>query len=249
MSLPIVNTWANPDPLAKPTTLTELIAIERTLLTSEVTGTYLPYVVGQNTPAVEDQDKVWHRLDSPGRPAGTYLYYNGMWVREAPSQGALVGYFVGDPTVWFDGTGLGLPGPGPVSLDFFGWALMNGNNGTANLSDKFIILGRMDNVGITGYAAGWRTNVNGVPEAVGGVVDITSDATNTYRPATDALNVGRWEASGMGRADNELYGSVGDGTHPEAILIPADAGNPTPPAIPTVPPFIAFAMIQWLGYP
>lgn len=249
MSLPVVVTLANPDPNAAPLTFGAAVNELRPLLTAEIDATITVFVKGSAVPSVDDQDKPWIRLDNVGRPAGIYIFYNGLWVKQPPDQGSLIGPFAGDPTLFFDGDGRGLVGVGPVAGDFYGWQIMNGNNGTANLSDKFIIGGRMDNVDITGYSGGWRTNVNGVPELTGGTNETTLDGTNTYRPAIAELKVGLWLADGNARdAAGALYGTVGDGSHPEATLINADAGNTTPDPFPTIPPFLALGWIQWIGY-
>lgn len=246
MSLPVTISIANPDPNDNPTTLTELEVIQRTLFTGEVVGDYLPYVTGSSTPAVEDQDKVWHKTDVAGRPLGTFLYYAGAWRREYTGLASEARIFFGDPAFYFDGTGKGIAG-----TQWDGWQMMNGQNGTANLSNKFIIMGQMDNVGITGFSGGaWRTNVRGSAEQTGGVANITLTNANTYRPASSEVTAAHYSADGNARdALGGMWGKdAGDGTGDPFTLIPADAGETTPDPISVVNPFFTMAICQFVGY-
>lgn len=240
MALPVDIDIANPDPGAAPTTLTELVALLRTLITAEVTGDYLPYVKGASTPAVSDQDKVWHRTDGGGRPMGTYVYYSGTWRRQYIGNPNMVLMYRGDPSVDFAGAG----GLGTVGGEWDGWALMNGNNGTVDLSDKFIVASHMSDMAI-GYSGGQHsTAVSGGTTQTGGVATIQLNNDNTYRPARDATTVGRHTADGnTPDAGGPLYGSGSNQT-----LLDADAGNEAPDAIATLPPYYALAFCQWVGY-
>jgi len=238
MSLPVAVSIASPDPAAAPTTLTQLIVLLRTLITAVVTGTYVPYVQGSATPAVGDQDKVWHRTDNGGRPMGTYVYYSGSWRREYKGQIGQLSYYQGDPAVDFDGTGLGI-----VGGEWDGWALCNGNNATSDLSDRFIVAAHMTDLAI-GHPSDWRSSVSGAALALGGDNSILLSDANTYRPATAEVKVGKWKADG--NAPDAGSGLYGAGT--TQTLIDADAGNPTPPVIPALPPYFALGLVKFVGY-
>lgn len=240
MSLPITISIANPDPSDAPTTFTELVALLRTLITAVVTGTYIPYVQGSSTPGVNDEDKVWHRKDGSGRPMGTYVYYSGGWRRQATHRLNEVVMYRGAPADDFDGTGLGI-----VGGEWDGFALMNGNNGTVDWSDKFMIASHMTDMAI-GYSGGQHsTNVSGSTTQFGGVATVTLNDDNTYRPARAALQVRKWTADGnTPNAGGTLYGS----STPDLTLMDADAGNESPDAIATLPPYLATAYTQWVGY-
>src|SRR5439155_27034168 len=129
------------------------------------------------------------------------------------------------------------------------WALMNGNNGTPNVTDKFLVAAHLDDSG--GHnkytTSGWQTFVDGVSdEQTGGAPDITLNATNTFRYAFPGVNVNKFQADGNASSSTgKLYGS---GSANEATLIEPDPGNATPPAIPTLPPYYALAYIQFVGY-
>lgn len=240
MSLPVQISIANPDPGSAPTTFTELIVLLRTLITAVVTGTYVPYVQGTTTPAVGDQDKVWHRTDGSGRPMGTYVYYSGGWRRQATHRLNEVVMYRGAPADDFDGTGLGI-----VGGEWDGFALMNGNNGTVDWSDKFMIASHMTDMTI-GYSGGQHsTNVSGSTTQFGGVATVTLDADHTYRPARAAVSARKWKADGnTPDAGSSLYGSGST----DVELLAADAGNESPDAIATLPPYLATAYVQWVGY-
>lgn len=241
-NLPIDISIANPDPSEAPTTFQELVTLLRALITAEVTGTYLPYVTGSATPDVADQDKAWHRTDGGGRPMGTYVYYSGSWRRQYIGNPNMIVMYSGDPSVDFAGAG----GLGTVGGEWDGFALCNGSNGTPNLSDKFIIASHMTDLAI-GYSGGnHSTNASGATTATGGVSSVTLDNDNTYRPSHSGVTVGRQTADGnTPNAAGPLYGTGSTG---ELTLLAADAGNTTPDAIPTLPPYLALAFAQFVGY-
>jgi hypothetical protein len=240
MSLPVDISIASPDPAAAPTTLTQLIVILRTLITAVVTGTYLPYVQGSATPSVSDQNKVWHRTDSGGRPMGTYVYYSGSWRREYTHRLNEVVMYRGTPSTDFETTGLGI-----VGGEWDGFAIMDGRNSTEDWSDRFIVASHMTDFSI-GYPGGGppSSNVNGSTTHTGGAKDITLDAANTYRPATAAIKVSKWKADG--NTPDAGGGLIGSGSTID--FVPANAGNETPPAIPTLPPYIVTGFVQFTGY-
>jgi hypothetical protein len=243
MSIPIQTTFAQPDPALKFTTLTALIQILNQLVQSQAPEDVTPYIIGSAVPDVDDQDKVWIRKTTLGAPAGTYVFHSGVWVREQPSPSGLIGPFSGNPTLYFGGNGKGLKGPGPIAGDYWGWALMDGQDGRANLSDRFIVGGRMDNVGITGFSGGaWRSNVTGTPLQTGGAAEVTLDADTSF---SSDLTVGLHDATGETLDDaGKLYGKVGDGSSNLDVI----TGNDSPDPIKIVPPFFALAWIQFIGY-
>lgn len=243
MSLAITVEFDSPAPETCPATYGELIEDLNTRVNASVDTEVKLYVFGADTPAVEDQDKVWERIDASGRPIGRYVFYDGNWRREyAVGIGAIMMYS-GDPNLDFSETG----GRGTIGGMFDGWNLANGENGTENLSDRFIVGAKMDDLAV-GYPEGngpWKTTVTGESTQSGdGVHEITLTAANTYRPPIPAIKVSKWEADGNAlNAGGDLYGR---GSAFE--LVPADAGNEDPTAIPTLPKYYALAMIQFIGY-
>lgn len=242
MSFLITITIDDPSPEDCPTTLAEERELLRNAISGELVGDFIPYVTGAATPDVDDQDKVWHRVDANGRPIGTYVFYSGSWRRQYTVPVGTVAMYSGDPGVDFSGA----DGAGTVGGEFDGWQLCNGLNGAANLSDKFVVGAKMDDLAI-GYPEGngpWKTSVTGETLQSGGVKDITSTVDNTYRRAFDAIQMSLWEADGnTPNVAGDLWG-LGAGH----TLLSADAGNLTPTAILTVPPFFALAFIQFKGY-
>lgn len=229
-----------PDPTECPANVTELFSLLDSSITGTVLGDFLPYVTGTATPGSEDQDKVWHRLDTNEKPIGTFLYYHGRWVREYQVPVGFMGMYSGDPDFDFDSTGLGrVEGDSGSTGEYDGWHLCNGQGGTEDLSDKFIVGGKR-------YVANqWETDVSGAATHSGvGVHEIQLDADNTYRPATAAITIGRWDADG--NTPNGAGGLFGLGS--DTTLSIGDAGNPTPPAIPTLPPYLTCAFIIFVGY-
>jgi len=240
--IPVNGAFTAPDPSVDPRTFGQTVQQLNALWTGSISTDISTFIMGVDVPSVDNQIYPWFRINTIGAPVGWYAFRLGVWTREEPPVSARFGFFTGSPGDFFDATGKGLKGVGPIAGDYWGWALMNGKNGTANLSNRFIILGAMDNVGITGFDSNWRTNVNGVPEATGGVAKITLDADNTYSPD---LVIGVHDATGES-LDNagKLYGKLGDGSADLTIV----TGNTSPDEISVVPPFFAMALIQFIGY-
>jgi hypothetical protein len=240
MANPVLDTHlGNPDPGFAPTSLSDLYKDIDSKLTTvfDQAFSYIPYVVSATTPGVNDQDKIWAKLDGAGRPIGLFFFYGGNWRRFYNASINDIGMFSGNPAGVFDNTGKGI-----VGTDQDGWCLANGQNGTINLSNQFVVAADMSGVG---YASGWQSLVDGVSEKkTGGENSITSNATNTYRPARAAVQVGAWKADG----NTPSLGSGLFGVGTDTTLLAADAGNLTPPAVSNVPPFYALAFKQFRGY-
>lgn len=245
MSLPLSISFASAAPEDCPTTLTELVVLLNALISGTLEGDFKPYVTGAATPSVDDQDKVWHRQDSNGRPIGTYVFYSGTWRRQYGQPVGTIAMYSGNPAVDFAGSGHA----GTVGGDYDGWQICSGENGAPDLSDKFIVGAKMSDIG-TGYPTNgpWKTTVTGESTASGaGVHDITLSAANTYAPAEAALVLGHWTADG--NTPNAGGGLIGlSGGAADFNLVNAIAGNPTPPAIPTLPSYYSLAFIIFQGY-
>jgi len=249
MAATVTAQFSNPDPSDNPTTLQGLFTLLNNHALAEPVsgGPFTPYVISSTTPAVADQDKAWFKVDANGRPLEVRLFYNGSWRRFYTGKTGQVEMFSGNLTTYFDGTGLGLTG-----LDWDGWAICNGNNGTTNLSNLFIVGAAMDNVGITGYTGThWQTNVTGTALQTGGAANYA--IVNNNLPNMTVYVSGRRYSSGAGNTpkrvlvDGDYAG--GDLTDPNPIA-QFGANPPANPqtSIPTTPPFYALAYCQWIGY-
>lgn len=243
MSIGVTVEFDTPPPEVCPQTYGELIADLNERVTGSIESEIKPYVFGSTTPAVEDQDKVWERTDPSGRPLGSYVFYDGNW-RKAYTVG--IGaqmMYGGDPAIDFAETG----GRGTVGGHFDGWALCNGNNGTPNLSDRFIVGAKMDDlaVGYPGGSGPWKTSVSGESTQMGdGVHEITLTEETTFRPAREGIKMSRWTADGNTQNDGGPLWGLGS----DLTLLEEDAGNTTPDPIPTLPKYYASAIIQFVGY-
>lgn len=68
----------------------------RNALVATLPGNYAGLVVGDATPAVSDQGKLWYRTDSVCTPMGLFVFYNGKWVRAIPHHmppGSIIPYY------------------------------------------------------------------------------------------------------------------------------------------------------------
>lgn len=239
MAIQVVITYDNPDPEDCPQTFAESIALQRELIHGEVVATITPYIRQAATPSVDQQDLVWHKIDVDGRPIGTFHFYSGAWRREYSGRKDEMRYFRGDPGEHFDETGRGL-----VGGEWDGFALANGNNGTPNWSDKFIVCAKMDDLAV-GYSGNtWKTNVSGESTENGGANEITLTEDTTFRKPLDAIKMSNWQADG--NSQNSGGGLWGLGS--AHTLLPADDGNETPDAIPVLPPYVVSAICLWVGY-
>lgn len=245
---PVLTQFGNPDPNAAPLNITQLVQLLNTLVSSEIQGSYIPYVLQNSTPGTENQDKAWIVLDSQGRPVAVKVYYNGNWRRVYNGMIGEVRLYHGDPTIDFNTNGLGL-----VGGEYDGWHLCNGQDGTPDLSDRFMVAGHMNNAnGHTGYNDGWQTFIDGTTDQkTGGDKEITLDAATTYAPHIPAVNTQFYTATGNTPQPHtgDLWGKLG--TSPPTdwnVLVPEIPGNPTPDPIPVLNPFIAIGFIIFVGY-
>lgn len=111
------------------------------------------YSVGFAQPTPDQRTSPWLRLDGSNRPLGWYYYYNGGWRPVTPFRLGMMMDYNGSSSN-FDSTGLGL-----IATDMDGWALCNGQNGTPNLADLFVVTASANTAGA------WTSIVGGVAPA------------------------------------------------------------------------------------
>src|SRR5215469_8248916 len=102
MNPPLQITVGSADPNAAPLTVNELFALLQTVISGEIIGSYIPYIIGGDVPGVDDRDKAWIRLDTAGRPIETKVFYNGNWRRIYNGMLGEIRIFSGDPTITTD---------------------------------------------------------------------------------------------------------------------------------------------------
>lgn len=240
----VLTTFVNPDPNAAPLTVTQLVQLLNSLVSSTIQGTYIPYVISNDTPGADDHDKAWIVLDTNGRPTDIKIWYNGNWRRVYNGMLGEVRGYNGDPTVDFDTDGLGL-----VGGRYDGWHLCNGKDGTPDLSDKFLIGGHMNNShGHTGYSSGWQTFVDGsTDQKTGGNHSVTLDAAHTYEPPIDVVV---YKRSAPGDTSDPAGNLAGVTPEPatDVHLYNNSGGNTTPDPINILNPFVALGWIIFVGY-
>lgn len=124
-------------------------------------GSFSFFNYGHSVPAVENQDRPWFRLEASGFPVGWYSFYNGKWIRAAGIPVGSEVFYSGSSNV-FDGTGKGRAG---TQAD--GFVLSNGNNGTVDKTDKFIVVS-------SGFRSGqWQSDITGSFVGTGGQAQVT----------------------------------------------------------------------------
>lgn len=246
MASPPIDVFCDPpDPSVKPQTFVEACAAINNQLRAQFAGpsTYTPYVISSSVPAVDDQDKVWIQTDGAGRPIGQKLFYNGNWRRIYTERIGQLAWFIGDPTLFFDANGHGL-----IGSDWDGWQMINGLNGVADWSDRFLITAHMNNTGgVPGHAGlGWWTNIRGPTENLGGVPAVQLTVNQIPDNPTPAKMVELWTASGNAPSTGgDLFGV---GSSPDYTFTPADPGNTNPQFVEIIPPFATAALLVFQGY-
>jgi hypothetical protein len=245
----VITQFANPDPDAAPLNLTQLVGILNTLVSTEILGSYIPYVISHAQPSINDRDKAWIYLDTQGRPIEIRIWWDnaGAWRRVYNGMLGEVRMYNGNPATDFDTDGLG-----NIGGTYDGWHLCNGKDGTPDLSDRFPIAAHMNQAG--GHpqynSDGWVTSISNVDdEHTGGVRDVTLNNDNTYRPAKAAITAQRMTADGNAPDPaGALLGVGSGGTQYTLQGGDADPGKTDPASFSVVPPFTAIAFIIFVGY-
>ena len=253
MNFSVALGFDNPDPLDKTADFTAFVALLNVLIRGEIEGDYFSSVVGDATPSVDDQDKVWYRTDGQGRPIGTYHFYAGAWRREYDHRlGEIVAYS-GNPMVDFAGPGHS----GTVGGEWDGFQLCSGENGSPNFTNKFIVGAKMDDLAVGFDGLHWKTSVDGTTKQESlsgkGVVELTED--NVPHAERAELRTGRWDADIPSLfAPGDIYGFPLQTGFPDAgvpanahVLIPGEAAIPKI-SFPTLPNYYALAYCVFFGY-
>jgi len=190
---------------------------------------------GSATPDPANQDRPWARIEANGTPLGWYFFYNGAWRRiSGLPVGTIVNYK--GPSSNFDGTGKGIAG---TQTD--GYLLCNGNNGTTNLRDRFI-------VGGSSYSGGlWRTDVDpSEPGISSGGVSVVSLKRDNLPELQVNLPIG---ADGGGLARFQYGDATNGGQFTRSISGTGNGSNNdgTSPGNPhqNLPPFYALAFMEY----
>lgn len=264
---PIISTTIGAaDPNASPITVNDLINLLNQLITSEIQGSYIPYVIQHDTPGVDDRDKAWIELDTGGRPIALKTWYAGnagAWRRVYNGMIGEIRGYSGDPSIDFDKNADGLYTSGKIGERYDGWNLCNGTNGTPNLSDKFLLGAAMDNVGKDGYANGWQAAITGPDGTVqayktGGrfIETIIQDNLPLLTNAAAGDAAGLWIYGNEAKEDAPhpgtkvpLVDSHYANAIPQQVNLTVDPYGKNPP-IPlwTTPPFVALGWIIFRGY-
>jgi hypothetical protein len=267
----VLTQFAMPDPNAAPLTLIQLFQLANTLVSSEIQGPYLSYILQVNEPGSSDQDKVWVQLDSQRRPVAIKTYYNGHWRRVYNGMLGEIRGYTGNPNTDFDLTGDN-PGLGKIEGNYDGWRLCNGKGGTPDLSDKFIIGAHMNNLNAhPGCDHGWQTFVDGKSDLkTGGVISqliemkhlppLDNSGPDPLTGAPAANGTGLY-IHGKEAKESDAHGEVrplvdihyANALPHDAFLIKYGSdphGNPAVPQekFPVIPPFYALAWITFVGY-
>ncbi len=261
MNPALTTTIGHADPNATPITVNEFIDLLNTLIATQFTSpdSYLPYIISQTTPSVDDRDKVWIELDTAGRPLSTKIWYPGAvaaWRRIYNGMiGEIRGYsgnpgYTSDPSSDFD-----INGAGQVGGRYDGWQICNGKNGSPDLSNQFLVGANMSNATGTppGYDNGWQCVVEGTAYMVGGffkhTLQLGEIPVKPNTPPGTQIPLYRWQADGnAGNPFGNLYGVQNNADTNPQYTVPPTTSNTTPDEFWTTPPFYALAWIIFGGY-
>jgi hypothetical protein len=242
-----------------------LIDVFNPLFNSVIDGSYIPYIIQSGTPGTDQQGYAWIEIDASGRPISIRTYYNGHWRRVYNGMLGEVRMFGGNPndtTVW-DGNGAGV-----IGGIYDGWQICNGKNGSLDLSDRFVVGGTMNNIGHPGYdpTNAWQTFVDGKTSnhsggfpnhlltqadlppfnSIAGTSDVVLSGhgfkADVDHPGNPAALVDT--NYGGGDANSVRIGNYGSSPNPSVYGTPVTPQTP----VPTLPPYLALAFIQFVGY-
>lgn len=223
------------------TTPQELLDLFAQHLTVSFSNTSSFFNLGSTEPPPERRTDPWFKLDGAGRPVGFLYYYNGSWRRFYTETPGDIKWFTGSGGD-FDSTGLG-----KINTNQDGWALCNGQNGTVDLRDRFI-------VGANQYSSSvWKTNIEGTLKArnpdVEGPASETSFLAGAFKLTRDHI-LPETTPSGTVQPDVEFYfehGTIVGNAHTPAAPNGQKVQGPIVP-IPA-PPYYALGCKMFLGFP
>ena len=189
----IVTRLGSPDPNDDPGSIDELFQMINDRLWSQMHGGYITYIMQAPKPGIDLQNQVWIQkstdTDQNGKPLSINLFYNGNWRRLYNGMLGEIRVYSGNPGDDFDvhadptiAKGLNQFSKGKIGGQYDGWHLCNGQDGTPNLTDRFVVGGHMDNsAGHTGYSTNWQSFVDTKADSQTGGSG-TSTITAQYLP-------------------------------------------------------------------
>lgn len=241
MSLPIdIHFTTPPEGTTKPN-YSEAVKGLNDYIIGNVTGNFLTYVIGSETPSSDNQDKAWVRLDGSGRPIGLWVYYGGAWRISGNGRIGEMKIFTGVFSDYFNSDGASY-----IGLEWDGYHICNGMDGTEDLRNHFPIQAN-------GYdgTLHWVSPIEGgVAKHIGGQSESGLTLANVPRPALSEIIVDKFSADGVARSDSGLlfgHHSGATGSAGKETIWAGDDGNTDPDPFPNVPPFFAVAFVQFLG--
>lgn len=200
----------------------QLLELYAAHLTVSVPDSESQFNFGTVTPPADRRGIPWFRLDASGRPKGWYYFYGGAWRKAAVGVVGEIRMYEGTDAD-FDETG-----KGKIDTEMDGWALCNGNNGTVDFRNKFIIVAQER----TGGA--WKTNVDGGLESTGGEALHKVSFDDLPQIQNQKLGTHRTDYPLVIRADSLANNAA------NVLSLPQD---PLP-----LPPYYALAYIKWINY-
>jgi hypothetical protein len=78
---PVIAQWGSFPPDYSPADWNDLLQQIAKVFTAHVVGDYTTFNWGSSTPAAEDQNKPWVKLNVDGSPDGLYTFFNGVWCK------------------------------------------------------------------------------------------------------------------------------------------------------------------------
>lgn len=255
-SLPVIVTVLPPPAgFVPPNDMQDLLNTIPTYLDIELDDSGPAFSIGAAPPATDTGGLYIHVPTPPSPPrARTYVPSVAYWEQIYTGQPDEVRMLVQDTSGDFDSTGLAIMG-----TDWYGWALCNGNNGTINLQNKFVVAG-YDYNETTGY---WVTNIGSQQDSGGGQTGGSAQVGTTPIDLSNGgfvnfqinlwnlplLNVfvpynGEYASGG-----NTLGAPIGPGTGDQEITIPfTNQAQMVGALISRIPHFVAVGYVQFVGY-
>ena len=259
MPNPTVTTvFASPPPNANPLNLIQLFQLANLLVSSTIgTDQFLNVVIQSDEPGVDNRDTIWVVTNTTGNPLAIKIWHPGSskWRRIYNGMMGEVRGFTGDPG--FNETGnFGPTGTGNIGGEYDGWHVCNGQDGTPDLSNQFIVGADMAAT-YHGYTGGqWVTKTDATTAvSTGGQFNQLLTAENIPLPvlSTVDLKMDRYRIGSGGETVDAGGLLWGQPNTLKQIIVPEYPpanypGNAAPKGVSTTPPFYSLAWITFIGY-
>lgn len=258
--IPVVTPWNQP---CAPAGFQNFLNTVAEYVTLPMPEAFSQIIVATSAPDPIYNNLPWLQIDGNGRPLGIFWFHNKNWRSVHTGQLFEITMYYGNPANDFDNNSLGV-----VGGSWDGWALCNGNNGTRDLRNIFVVSGggyNVDNDGFLyynkpnqpGYPAmgtpfGGNYNFNISPDNLPTLIASTGPIVAGGGPQLQFPQINALTTGGQPQTIN-CYAPGNNGQIDVTINLfgANDLGGPTGQNLPFInqlPPYTVLGFVQFVGY-